>query len=200
MNDNTKNYIQYYEAQSGGQIPIFIGERGLNNVKQKGAGIGDILKGMFRNILPIAAKGATTFLAETLKAKNEGNHNWKTAMKSALKPTARNIVANTASTLDSKLANNISSHTGHGRRYHKKLKRKHPSSKIPNVGGEIVKKAKLSLEGLHQIGGRKQKAKTGIRRKRSIKYRKQKRSKKSLKHYKKRKMIKKHAKINFLNF
>jgi len=45
-------YMDYYRAQSGSGIPIFIGHRG-----QRGHGLGSILSGFFRTALPIVKKG-----------------------------------------------------------------------------------------------------------------------------------------------
>ena len=49
-------------------MPTFSGARR----GQYAAGLGDILKEIFRTILPISANGASTFLNETLKAKDSG--------------------------------------------------------------------------------------------------------------------------------
>ena len=57
MDPQTDLYIRYYTEQSGSALPTFSGARRGQN----GAGLGDILRGIFRAILPIAAHGASTF-------------------------------------------------------------------------------------------------------------------------------------------
>jgi len=48
----TNRYTEYYQAQLGGNIPVFRGGT------QRGAGLGDILRGIFRFFMPIVSKGA----------------------------------------------------------------------------------------------------------------------------------------------
>jgi len=88
MDPQTNLYLRYYSAQAGGQLPTFNGARR----GQYGAGLGDILKGIWRTIFPIAARGASTFLSETLRAKDSGS-DWAAAAKSAIAPMARNVGA-----------------------------------------------------------------------------------------------------------
>ena len=89
MDPQTPVYLRYYIAQSGGSLPTFAGARR----GQHGAGLGDILRGIFRTILPIAAHGASTFLNETLKAKESGSgQSWGDAAKAALVSSAENVV------------------------------------------------------------------------------------------------------------
>ena len=70
-------YIRYYkqQRQSGGQLPVFRGSRH----EQDGAGLGDILRTIFRVAMPIARraapilmKGATTFAKSAMRAHQEG--------------------------------------------------------------------------------------------------------------------------------
>ena len=55
-------YEKYYEAQRGGQIPVFRG--GM----QSGGGFGDILRGIFRFIMQVALRGIQAFAGNTLAA------------------------------------------------------------------------------------------------------------------------------------
>ena len=70
-------YLRYYkqQRQSGGQLPVFRGSRH----EQDGAGLGDILRTIFRVAAPIARraapvllKGATTFATNAIRAHREG--------------------------------------------------------------------------------------------------------------------------------
>jgi hypothetical protein len=88
MDPQTNLYLRYYSAQAGGQLPTFNGARR----GQYGAGLGDILKSIWRTIFPIAARGASTFLSETLRAKDSGS-DWGAAARSAIAPLARNVGA-----------------------------------------------------------------------------------------------------------
>lgn len=87
MDPQTNIYLQYYNAQSGGQLPAFHGARR----GQYGAGLGDILRGIWRTIFPIAAHGASAFLSETLRAKESGG-SWGDAAKSAIAPAAHTLM------------------------------------------------------------------------------------------------------------
>ena len=86
MDNQTNLYLRYYKAQSGGDLPSFHGARR----GQFGAGLGDILRNIFRTLFPIAAQGAGTFLTETMKARDAGAAGWGAATKAAIAPTAKN--------------------------------------------------------------------------------------------------------------
>jgi hypothetical protein len=89
-NPGVQNYVKLFKnVQEGGgaNYPIFHGTR----YSQYGNGFGDILRGIFRFILPIAARGVSTFVGETVKAHDSGA-DWKTSLKSAVKPTAYGVV------------------------------------------------------------------------------------------------------------
>ena len=73
-------YCRYYEAQSGGELPVFRG--GL----QSGEGIGDFFRGLLRFVAPIAVRGIKTFAGNVMDAHQKGA-TLKDAAKSALKPT-----------------------------------------------------------------------------------------------------------------
>lgn len=82
-------YCRYYEAQSGGALPVFRGGR------QSGEGLGDILRGIFRFLAPIALRGISTFAGHTLDAHQKGA-TFSEAAKSALNPTLRTVVGGVA--------------------------------------------------------------------------------------------------------
>lgn len=88
MDPHTNLYLRYYQDQQGGQITYFRGAKRY----QVGAGIGDVLKGIFRTVLPIAAHGASTFLNEMFQAKGNQAPNWGAAAKAAIVPTARQVI------------------------------------------------------------------------------------------------------------
>ena len=117
MDPQTQLYLRYYNAQSGGSLPTFSGARR----GQYGAGFGDILGGIFRTILPIAAHGVSTFLNETLKAKESGSaQSWGDAAKAALGSTAENVVWNSLQMLKTA----ASQQSGSGGRRHRRHRRK----------------------------------------------------------------------------
>ncbi len=62
------NYVRYYKLQEGGRLPVFVG--------QDGDGLGDILKGALRTVLPFlfpVVKGAlNTFMDTAQRGMSEG--------------------------------------------------------------------------------------------------------------------------------
>ena len=91
MDPQTQLYLRYYSAQSDGSLQTFSAARR----DQYRAGLGDILRGIFRTILPIAVHVASTFLNEMVKAKDSGSaHSWSDAAKAALGSTAENVFTN----------------------------------------------------------------------------------------------------------
>jgi len=78
--DSYSAYCRYYEAQSGGELPVFRG--GL----QSGEGIGDFFRGLLRFVAPIAMRGIKTFAGNVMDAHQKGA-TLKDAAKGALKPT-----------------------------------------------------------------------------------------------------------------
>ena len=96
-----QKYVTLFEhrIQSGGgqlddEYPVFRGVR----YTQYGSGFGDVLRGIFRFILPVAAQAAHTFLGETMKARETGA-DWKTAAKAALVPTTTGALTQAVDTL-----------------------------------------------------------------------------------------------------
>jgi hypothetical protein len=63
-------YVRYYkQQQQGGSLPVF---RGGRHDQQEGAGLGDIFRGIFRFVAPIALRGLSSFAANTLRAQQQG--------------------------------------------------------------------------------------------------------------------------------
>ena len=60
------DYCKYYESQRGGEIPVFRGG------SQSGAGLGDILRGLFRFLMPVALRGIQSFAGNTLAGTQSG--------------------------------------------------------------------------------------------------------------------------------
>ena len=76
-------YIKYYEAQAGGSISVFSGSRRYH--PQSGAGLGDILQGIFRTIVPVALNGVGSFVDKINKS-HVSDSILKNAAKAALGP------------------------------------------------------------------------------------------------------------------
>ncbi len=90
--DKSAAYCRYYQAQSGGEIPVFRGGR------QSGEGLGDILRGIFRFIAPLALRGISKFAGHTFDAHQKGA-TLKEAAKSALTPTLNSVASGFAEQL-----------------------------------------------------------------------------------------------------
>ena len=86
--DCRKLYCQYYRNQIGGALPVFRG------ADQYGDGLGDILKGVFRFLLPIATSAASKFITTTSKNLDTG-HTLKEAAKAAILPTVGEAIWST---------------------------------------------------------------------------------------------------------
>jgi hypothetical protein len=85
MGEQGAAYSKYYNSQLGGEIPVFRGG-------QHGAGLGDILRGLFRFLAPIALRGMSAFASSTLQAHDRGVP-LKDAAKGALRPALGAIVS-----------------------------------------------------------------------------------------------------------
>ena len=72
-------YCEYYTKQYGGELPVFRGG-------QHGAGLGDILRSVWRWIAPIALRGLSAFTSKTMEAHEKGA-SLKDAAKSAIGPS-----------------------------------------------------------------------------------------------------------------
>jgi len=55
-------YEDYYARQSGGEMPVFVGAR-----FQRGHGLGSILSGLFRRVLPFFRNNAKNFATNLLQ-------------------------------------------------------------------------------------------------------------------------------------
>jgi len=81
---DSNKYIALFDKQRGGDLPVFVGAR--RYPYQGGAGLGDILRGLFRRVLPVAIKGVSSFFSGVSKAQDQGA-SFKDAAKSAIGPT-----------------------------------------------------------------------------------------------------------------
>ena len=91
MADRYGVYYKYYCSQYGGEIPIFRGG-------QHGAGLGDILRSVFRFIAPIAFRGIATFASNAIHAHGQGA-SFKDAARGALKPSLGAMMSTAAERL-----------------------------------------------------------------------------------------------------
>jgi hypothetical protein len=94
------DYCRYYDSQRGGQIPVFRG-----GLQQSGAGLGDILRGIFRFLMPVALRGIQTFTGNTLAGAQAGMP-LAAAAKAAIMPTI-SAVAGAAAPQVSRFMNKI---------------------------------------------------------------------------------------------
>lgn len=126
MDVQTQNYLRYYTTQAGGRLDTFQGARR----GQYGSGLGDILSGIFRTIFPIVAHGASTFLGELGKNKEEGN-SWKDSAKNALAPAAHQMIGRVSRKLRKRQSG------GGRRRKRRRTQKKFHISNLPQSGGKF---------------------------------------------------------------
>ena len=74
------DYCRYYQSQRGGEIRTFRGG------SQSGGGIGDILRGIGRFLMPVALRGIGSFAGHTLTGAASGM-SLKNAAKAAIIPS-----------------------------------------------------------------------------------------------------------------
>jgi hypothetical protein len=153
MDAQTNLYLGYYKAQSGGELPSFNGARRA----QYGGGLGDILRGLFRTLFPIAARGASTFLSETLKAKDAGAAGWGAAAKAAIAPTAQNVITQALDKVTE--ARNGQGQAG-GRRHRRKSARRSKRKSKKSSKNRTSSHADTSQLGGRRRRGRKRHYKT----------------------------------------
>ena len=142
--------MRYYTAQSGGSLPAFHGAR----QGQYGSGLGDMLRGIWRTVFPIALHGIGSFINQTLKAKESGGPartSWGSAAKSAIAPTATTVISKSAEAYENLTKQGPSGQAGSGRR--KGRPRKH----------------RKTMKGKHQQqSGSGRRKRSGARRKRKM--------------------------------
>lgn len=108
-------YTQHYAGTQGGSgiLPAFEG-----SMYQDGSGLGDVLRSVFRNVFPILASGATTFLRGAAEGLTQGK-TLKDSALSALAPAAQDVVGSAIHRVTQR---------GSGRRRKRKSKRSTPKS------------------------------------------------------------------------
>ena len=62
-------YFQLYN-QRAGDFPVFQGERYIQYCN----GFGDVLRGFVRHVLPVAVKGAASFLGSLMQKREDGQN------------------------------------------------------------------------------------------------------------------------------
>ena len=73
-------YCRYYQSQRGGEISMIRGG------SQSGAGIGDMLRGLGRRLIPVALRGISSLASHTLSGMESGL-SIKNAAKAAILPS-----------------------------------------------------------------------------------------------------------------
>ena len=69
--DNERENIYFQLCkQRGDDFPVFQGARYI----QYGNGFGDVLRGFLRHVLPVAVKGAESFLRSLMQKREEGQN------------------------------------------------------------------------------------------------------------------------------
>lgn len=113
MDPQSSGYLQYYRSQQGGQLQAFRGARFAPT--QGGNGLGDILRGIFRAVFPIAARGASTFLTEAVNAQASGK-GWKEAARSAIAPTIGTVARSALEEASAAAQSGTGKHRGKSRK------------------------------------------------------------------------------------
>ena len=151
MDPQSDVYLRYYTAQSGGQLPAFHEARRT----QYGAGLGDILCGIWRTVFPIALYGIGTFINSTLPASETGfgtkeaSPSCGAAAKSALMPTALNVLSKSAEAIENRIKTPVDGQAGSGKgRRKRKRKRKAKGAGGGKIGAKHYKRLrKIKLSG-----------------------------------------------------
>jgi hypothetical protein len=86
MSSNVDRYIQAFSAQRGSGFPIYMGAPYM-----RGGGFGDVLRGLFRRIVPVIAKNASSFLSGFTQGNDRGL-SLKEAAKEAVRPALSTTV------------------------------------------------------------------------------------------------------------
>ena len=87
MANQVDNYIKYYNLQTGGRLPVFMG--------QDGDGLGDMLRGLFGRaipfLFPVVQSALNTFMDSAHRGMSEGK-SAKEILKGTLQPTLKSVV------------------------------------------------------------------------------------------------------------
>ncbi len=155
-------YEQQYRKQNGGTT-VFRGSRRW----QRGDGVGEILRGIARFMLPVVLRGASAFAGETLDA-NERGESLGNAAKGALKPALQAAVQAVAENFQGGVGKQEPA------RSKRSIKRKRKSSKRKSESGSADQKGKgrrkaaakrvykgKRASGGNQLGGNTSAAKVG---------------------------------------
>ncbi len=159
-------YQQHYRKQSGGTT-VFRGSRRW----QRGDGVGDIIRGIARFLLPVVLRGASTFAGETINA-NERGVSLGEAAKGALKPAMQAAVEAVAESFQGGIGKQapVTSEQGAARmkrksdrssdtnieskrRRRKSSKRKSSSGSVKQKGGDRKKVSTKRVYKGNQLGG-----------------------------------------------
>ena len=88
MDPQVNFYYNIYKSQTGGESHVFRGAKYM----QYGSGFGDILRCLYRHVLPVAAKGTATFLTEVASNRHQGL-DWNESVKNAIVPTVTSVIS-----------------------------------------------------------------------------------------------------------
>lgn len=131
---DTDGYYNYYQGLTGGNGPVYRG----NRLIPYGAGFGGIFGTLARHVIPILTKGATSFLENLMENKNKGT-DWKAAAKAAIAPAGKAMAQQTATQMGATPA----VQTGSGKR-----RRKHKKSSGYKKGKKKATKRKINFKTL----------------------------------------------------
>lgn len=126
---NVRTYVEHYQRGSG-VLPAFEG-----SMYQDGNGLGDVLKSVFRAVLPIFTSGASTFLKSAAHGISEGK-SLGDAAKESLAPAAKKVVGKAVKRVVQ---------SGKGRKKRRVYKRKNIKRKRPQKAKKrYVKKRRIA--------------------------------------------------------
>lgn len=146
-NQQVEAFLRHYRGQYGLGFPVYRGER-----FQSGNGLGNILSGIGRFLLPILVPSAQAFISATAQQMNKGL-GIKDAAKAALTPTWQTAALKTMEQVNKRL-------TGKGRR----RRRRNTKAKSKAKSKSRVVKRKRTVYKATTGGGRKRKSPVKKRR------------------------------------